>query len=510
MSTATRKVPSKTKTPKAPSRGRKDQREPLTPSLSHALSGLNINNTNTEPTPTTTTSKHGRQDTGSASPVKFMALGDPDVSINPFLETSVPIGQSLKTTAIFGSGGANARASGSKPSSRPGSRAGSRPSSRAGSRPTTPNKRSKSAHSARNTVSLYGMETKLDIIDISEWSMNNTQQKKEKDAVSKEPTPRKRSKSQSSVRPRSGTEDYGDRYFADRNPHATVLSFSPPRAGSTENSPAHIARLAAAANLEPDGRILTFHQAPPTSNADPMLAAQRTHVQPLYAREKSGSSVPLPGASGSSASSSTTAKVRKLPTQPDRVLDAPGIMDDYYLNLLAWSSRNELAVGLEENTYVWRASTGAAFQLAESTEGRWVTSLDWSTDGAFLAIGMSNGDVELWDVEAERRLRTMTGHQAQVACLSWNNHVLSSGCQDGSIWHHDVRVARHHQGTLIGHVGEVCGLKWRSDGGLLASGGNDNVVNVWDSRTGSGDANGELYEQRTAKWTKRNHTAAVK
>lgn len=28
------------------------------------------------------------------------------------------------------------------------------------------------------------------------------------------------------------------------------------------------------------------------------------------------------------------------------------------------------------------------------------------------------------------------------------------------------------------------GLKWRADGELLASGGNDNVVNVWDGRVG--------------------------
>jgi cell division cycle 20, cofactor of APC complex len=285
----------------------------------------------------------------------------------------------------------------------------------------------------------------------------------------------------------------------DRNPNATVLGLSPPRAGSAENSPAHVARLASAANLEPDGRILTFHQPPPVSNADPMLAAQRLHAQSLYARDKPA------GSANSGSTSSATAKIRRLPTQPERVLDAPGIKDDFYLNLLAWSCRNELAVALEENTYIWRASTGSAAHLAECSEGNWVTSLDWSADGAFLAIGVSNGDVELWDTDSEKKLRTMSGHQAQVASLSWNNHILSSGCQDGSIWHHDVRVANHHQGTLLGHVGEVCGLKWRPDGLLLASGGNDNVVNVWDGRTIDSEE-----PQRTAKWTKRNHTAAVK
>jgi len=37
---------------------------------------------------------------------------------------------------------------------------------------------------------------------------------------------------------------------------------------------------------------------------------------------------------------------------------------------------------------------------------------------------------------------------------------------------------------LLGHTGEVCGLKWRNDGEFLASGGNVNVVNIWDGRLG--------------------------
>lgn len=31
----------------------------------------------------------------------------------------------------------------------------------------------------------------------------------------------------------------------------------------------------------------------------------------------------------------------------------------------------------------------------------------------------------------------------------------------------------------MGHNQEVCGLEWSPDGKLLASGGNDNVLNIW-------------------------------
>ncbi|KAG6884935.1 hypothetical protein C0993_007117 [Termitomyces sp. T159_Od127] len=262
-------------------------------------------------------------------------------------------------------------------------------------------------------------------------------------------------------------------------------------------SPGHTARLVAATGVPLNRRILAYHEPPPaaSSSSDPALAQHREFARPLYAQRNA--SIP---------NSVSATKSRKIPTQPERVLDAPGLVDDFYLNLLAWSPLNSVAVALEASTYIWKADTGAVTQLADAPEGTYVSSVDFSNDGAFLGIGVGTGDVELWDVETAQKLRTMSGHQGQVATLSWHQHILTSGCGDGSIWHHDVRVPRHKVMELLGHTGEVCGLRWRSDGELLASGGNDNVVNIWDGRVGD-VAEGA---RGSAKWTKRNHTAAVK
>lgn len=180
--------------------------------------------------------------------------------------------------------------------------------------------------------------------------------------------------------------------------------------------------------------------------------------------------------------------------------------DDFYLNLLSWSATNVVAVALSEATYIWRADTGSVTQIAEAPEGSYVSSVSFSNDGMFLAIGMGTGDVELRDIETGSKLRTMAGHQGQVACMSWTGHIVSSGCGDGSIWHHDVRVARHKVCELLGHTGEVCGLEWRTDGEYIASGGNDNVVNVWDARMGDSGSD----HDGMPTMTKRTHTAAVK
>ena len=46
---------------------------------------------------------------------------------------------------------------------------------------------------------------------------------------------------------------------------------------------------------------------------------------------------------------------RKIPKVPFKVLDAPALQDDFYLNLVDWSASNVLAVGLGSCVYLWSA-----------------------------------------------------------------------------------------------------------------------------------------------------------
>lgn len=47
--------------------------------------------------------------------------------------------------------------------------------------------------------------------------------------------------------------------------------------------------------------------------------------------------------------------MRKVSKLPFKVLDAPQLQDDFYLNLVDWSSQNMLAVGLGTEVYIWSA-----------------------------------------------------------------------------------------------------------------------------------------------------------
>jgi WD40 repeat protein len=79
-----------------------------------------------------------------------------------------------------------------------------------------------------------------------------------------------------------------------------------------------------------------------------------------------------------------------------------------------------------------------------------------------------------------QQIRNMSGHSDRVCSLSWNSYLLSSGSKDTKIFNHDVRLRNQLVHKLSGHSQEVCALKWSFDGSLLASGGNDNLLCIWD------------------------------
>lgn len=195
---------------------------------------------------------------------------------------------------------------------------------------------------------------------------------------------------------------------------------------------------------------------------------------------------------------------RYIPQAPDRILDAPDIVDDYYLNLIDWNPSNILAAALGQYVYLWDAGSGKIEQLLELEGTDYVCSVAWIQEGDYLAVGTTTGSVQLWDCSQIKRLRIMEGHSARVGSLAWNSYILSSGSRSGQIIHHDVRQREHLVNILNGHTQEVCGLKWSTDGKYLASGGNDNAINIWQA------VNGGNHTQPQSLYTFTAHQAAVK
>ncbi|CAN1241981.1 Cell division cycle protein 20 homolog, partial [Linum perenne] len=77
-----------------------------------------------------------------------------------------------------------------------------------------------------------------------------------------------------------------------------------------------------------------------------------------------------------------------------RILDAPNIRNDYYVNIIDWGKNNLLAVAL-----------GRALYLCEDCP----VSVSWSHDSRSLAVGYMCSKLELWDVETSKCVSFLVG-----------------------------------------------------------------------------------------------------
>ena len=248
-----------------------------------------------------------------------------------------------------------------------------------------------------------------------------------------------------------------------------------------------------AANAGADGdkaRILAFKNKAPA----PKEGYQNT-LKVLYSQQ-----------GGNKKAGEVVKPSRHIPSAPVRILDAPDMLDDYYLNLLSWSSTNVLAVALSQCVYLWDASSGGIKELmnVDNDPEDYIASVAWiQQGGTHLAVGTNTNMVQLWDVQAQRQVRTLDGHSGRVGALAWNDHILTSGSRDTTIINHDVRVQNHIVGTMRTHSQEVCGLAWSPDGAYLASGANDNTLCIFDGAN-------SMSQNCPAKYTLTDHQAAVK
>ncbi|KAI6654936.1 hypothetical protein LOD99_2815 [Oopsacas minuta] len=177
---------------------------------------------------------------------------------------------------------------------------------------------------------------------------------------------------------------------------------------------------------------------------------------------------------------------RKISKTPFKVLDAPELQDDYYLNLLDWSSSNMLAVGLGTSVYLWNAANSQVNKLHDfQSEGDCVTSVGWAETGTSLCVGTRTGIVSIWDVQTNQRVANYIRHIERVSSLAWKNTTVCSGSRDKSICQWDTRASSGEGPVrqLNFHTQEVCGLRWSADKMHLASGGNDNRLLIWNEHS---------------------------
>ncbi|CAH8267399.1 unnamed protein product [Arabidopsis lyrata] len=146
-------------------------------------------------------------------------------------------------------------------------------------------------------------------------------------------------------------------------------------------------------------------------------------------------------------------------------------------------------------------------------EGVQIFSIDVQPNGERFATGGGDHKVRIWNMKSvdkdlqnldtkERLLATLRDHFGSVNCVRWAKHsrYVASGSDDQVIQIHERKpgsgTTEFGSGeapdvenwkavmTLRGHTADVVDLNWSPDDSMLASGSLDNTVHIWNMRTG--------------------------
>jgi WD40 repeat protein len=147
-----------------------------------------------------------------------------------------------------------------------------------------------------------------------------------------------------------------------------------------------------------------------------------------------------------------------------------------------------LAVGDAQNEiHIWRISD---YQKCGLCKGHtdWVRSIAISQDGSRLISGSEDQTVRVWDLDDpfddEKEvplLNTFSECGGKVWCvaISPDNRVIACGSDDGG-----VRFLEQETGTLFltryEHKARIRSIAFHPDSNLVASSGEDGVINLWD------------------------------
>lgn len=180
---------------------------------------------------------------------------------------------------------------------------------------------------------------------------------------------------------------------------------------------------------------------------------------------------------------------RAVATTPYRILDAPGIYDDFYLNLLDWH-HDDIYIGLGQSVYQYNCVTKKVGEICTAQNTN-ITAV--KAGGESVCIGLENGQVIIMQNEIE--VKRITVDETRVGCLDMCGSLVTVGTHSGNLANYDLKSGKIVS-LVSAHRGQLCGMKWSPDMKLLATGGNDKTVRVW--RAGYNIPRGSLKAHKSA------------
>lgn len=178
-----------------------------------------------------------------------------------------------------------------------------------------------------------------------------------------------------------------------------------------------------------------------------------------------------------------------IQADPIKVMSAYGLEDDFYQSPLTWCTNDKLLLGMAEKIYSYDVIEGTKNILLSIT----TKCSSIAQNGNQLAVGCKNGMFGIYDLNTLQTLSSLKRiHEGRIGVTAWHNpFILATASKDMRVIIHDTRQASSI--SFAAHRQEVCGLAWEARSSntsygashsstLLATGGNDNDVHIWDIR----------------------------
>jgi WD40 repeat protein/serine/threonine protein kinase len=148
----------------------------------------------------------------------------------------------------------------------------------------------------------------------------------------------------------------------------------------------------------------------------------------------------------------------------------------------------------DHTAMIWDAGADRDAVTLRAPRSGFLNSVAFSPDGRFLAASGYNPlkrsfvplfDVQMWDVESGREVRTFRGHREGVAAIAFSpaGRLLASASNDKTAKLWEVESGQELF-TLAGHTHHVNHVAFSMDGRRLATASWDRTIKVWDTGTG--------------------------